>query len=144
MLKEVSVRAYLINTIKKYLDEMKCGKLWLDACFKFLLPDMIMFLEHVGGLEPVGCLGPDEFYSNNADGAYIGEYLIERNPHICRSEHVVLNGVENNQIHEYCTHFENLCMVNCKSLVAQRMNGADFDGDLCFLVNNHTILSGGR
>jgi hypothetical protein len=127
MLKEVSVRAYLINTIKKYLDEMKCGKLWLDACFKFLLPDMIMFLEHVGGLDPVGCLGPDEFYSNNADGAYIGEYLIERNPHICRSEHVVLNGVENEQIREYCTHFENLCMVNCKSLVAQRMNGSDFD-----------------
>lgn len=142
MLKEVSVRSYLVNTIKKHLDEMKCGKLWLRACFKFLLPDMVMLLQHIGGLEPVGCLGADEFYSNSIDGAYIGEYLIERNPHICKSEHVVLTGVENDEIRKYCTHFENVCMVNCKSLTAQRMNGADFDGDLCFLVDNPTIMSG--
>jgi hypothetical protein len=127
MLKERSVRAYLIGLIKKYLDEMKCGKLWLRSCFKFLLPDIILFLQHVGGMPLIGSLQADEFYTRDIHGAFSGEYLVERNPHICRSEHVLLRAVETDEIREYCTHLANVCMVNCKSLVAQRMNGADFD-----------------
>ena len=127
MLKEQSVRAYMISMIKKYLDEMKCGKLWLKACFKFFVPDQILLLQHIGGLELIGSLKADEFYTKDIDGAYHGEYLIERNPHICKSEHVLLNAVTTDEILEYCTHLENVCMVNCRSLTAQRLNGADFD-----------------
>lgn len=127
MLKEQSVRAYMISMIKKYLDEMKCGKLWLKACFKFWLPDQIMLLQHVGGMELTGCLESDEFYSKSIDGAYSGEFLIERNPHICKSEHVLLNAVAPDELVEYCGHLDNVCIVNCKSLSAPRLNGSDFD-----------------
>ena len=126
MLKEQSVRKYLMNLLTKYRNDMKCGKLWLRATFKFLAPDLIMLMEHIGGLEPVGCLDSDEFYSHNKDGPYIGEYLIERNPHICKSEHVILRGTQNEQINTYCTHLDNVCMVNSKSIVPQRLNGADY------------------
>ena len=131
MLKEQSVRAYMISMIKKHLDEMKCGKLWLKACFKFFVPDQILMLQHIGGLELVGSLGADEFYTSDIDGAYHGEYLIERNPHICKSEHVLLNAVTTDEILEYCKHLANVCMVNCRSLTAQRLNGADFDKSNC-------------
>lgn len=126
MIKEHSVRQYLLNLLAKYKNEMKCGKLWLKATFKFAAPDLIMLMEHIGGMDPVGCLESDEFYSHDKDGPIIGERLIERNPHICRSEHVILNGTQNELTAIYCSHLDNVCMFNSKSIVAQRLNGADY------------------
>lgn len=125
MIKESSVKKYVMSLLTKYKNDMKCGKLWLNATFKFLVPDLIMLLEHIGGLEPRGCLDSDEFYSHSRLGIYEGEHLIERNPHICRSEHVVLKGVHNEQIVKYCGHLDNVCMINCKSITPSRLNGAD-------------------
>lgn len=142
MIKELSVKKYLSNLLAKYRDEMKCGKLWIKSTFKFLLPDLIMLMQHIGGLEPVGCLEADEFYSHNKNGPYIGEYLIERNPHICKSEHVILKGVSNDMTSVYCSHLDNVCMINSKSITPQRLNGADFDGDIVNLIDNKTMMAG--
>lgn len=126
MMKEPTVKKYLLNLLNKYKNDMKCGKLWLKATFKFMAPDLIMLLEHIGGLEQIGCLESDEFFSFNRDGVYEGEYLIERNPHICKSEHVILKGVHNAAIDKYCGHLANVCMLNGKSISAQKLNGADY------------------
>ena len=88
-----------------------------------------MMMEHIGGLEPVGCLGSDEFYSHNKDGVILGERLIERNPHICRSEHVIMTGVQNELTATYCSHLDNVCMINSKSITPQRLNGADYSNN---------------
>ena len=142
MMKEKIVREYLINLLKKYIDEMKCGKLWLKATFKIVSPDLIMLMEHIGGLPQNGCLEHDQFYTKDVNGVFNGEYLIERNPHLTRSEHVMLKAVNNETIRKYCSHLTNLCMVNTKSLVPQRLNGADFDGDLVLVVDNETMKAG--
>lgn len=122
MIKEPTVKKYLLNLLSKYRNDMKCGKLWLKATFKFAAPDLIMLMEHIGGLEPRGCLAADEFYSHDKHGAIIGERLIERNPHICRSEHVILRGTQNELINTYCAHLDNVCMINGYSITAQRLN----------------------
>ena len=127
VLKEATVRSYMISLMEKYIDEMKCGKLWINATFKFLVPDLIMFMEYIGGLEPKGFLAYDEFYSTNKQGELVGEYLIERNPHICPSEHVILNGVKDKIAEKYFSGLDNICMINCKSITPQRLNGADYD-----------------
>ena len=102
---------------------MKCGKIYIKACYKFLLPDMIMLLQWIGGdNNPVGALKDNECWSIG----YNGEYLIERNPHICKSEHLILNAVKNEEIDKYCGHLVNTCMINGYSLSAQRLNGADY------------------
>lgn len=142
MLKEEGVRNYLISLIKKYINDMKCGKLYLKGCFKFLAPDLIMLLEHIGGLPTNGCLNEDEFYSFDKSGVIIGERLIERNPHICKSEHVILTGVTNPMIEKYLSHLANVCMINGKSITPQRLNGADHDGDLVLVINNKTMTNG--
>lgn len=125
MRKEKCVRDYIIYLIEKYIDELKCGKLWLKFTFKFLLPDLIALCQHIGGLPVKGILNHDEFYSNNIDGSYKGEYVIDRSPHICKSEHVILNGVTNNILDKYCGHLSNICMINIHSITPQRLNGAD-------------------
>lgn len=142
MLYEKDIRKYVLSLINKTIDEMKCGKLYLKACFKFLAPDLIMLMEHIGGLPPEGCLSKDEFFSFNADGLLQGEYLIERNPHICKSEHVILRAVENDLLNRYCSHLVNVCMINGKSITPQRLNGADFDGDLVLVIDNEQMMRG--
>lgn len=126
MIKEQSVKKYVMNLLTKYKNEMKCGKLWLNASFKFMAPDLIMLMEHMAGLELKGCLEADEFYSHNRNGIILGERLIERNPHICRSEHTILTGVQNELVNTYCSHLDNVCMLNSKSIVCQKLNGADY------------------
>lgn len=122
MLKDSTIRTYMISLMEKYIDEMKCGKLWLEACFKFLVPDLIMFMETAAGLPAKGFLAYDEFYSTNKDGNLVGDYLIERNPHICPSEHVILRGVSDSIGNKYFRHLDNICMINGKSITPQRLN----------------------
>jgi hypothetical protein len=142
MLKENGIRNYLIGLLEKYKDDMKCGKIYLPGTFKFLAPDLIMLMEHIGGLEPVGVLEEDEFFGFDRRGPYLGERLLERNPHICKSEHTILTGVTSPLLEKYCGHLVNVTMVNCKSITPQRLNGADFDGDLCLTLNCPTMMKG--
>ena len=125
MLQEQGVNNYITGLLDKYRNQFKCGKLWTDATFKFLAPDLIMLMEHIGGLEPVGCLNADEFYCFDRRGVMNGERLIERNPHICKSEHTILSATNNSLIEKYCSHLVNVAMINCKSITPQRLNGAD-------------------
>ncbi|WP_343209442.1 RNA dependent RNA polymerase [Anaerolentibacter hominis] len=142
MLKEAGVRNYFISLVDKYKNELKCGKLWIKATFKFLVPDLIMLMEHIGNLPVNGCLEADECYVSAHGTPCRGDYLIERNPHICRSEHTVLRAEDSEVISRYCKNLANVCMINGKSITPQRLNGADFDGDLVLVVDNETMLKG--
>lgn len=53
------MRGYLVSLMDKYLNDMKCGKIWIKSCFKFLVPDLIAFMEAAAGLPVEGCLAAD-------------------------------------------------------------------------------------
>lgn len=142
MLKEEGVRNYLISLFKKNINEMKCGKIYLKSTFKYISPDLIMFLEYLGGLEIKGCLEEGEFWTKGLNGVFDGEYAIERNPHLAQSEHAILNAVDNHQIRRWCSHLNNVAMVNGKSIITARISGADFDGDLINIIDDKTFISG--
>ena len=98
-----------------------------------------MMLQWVGGdRNPSGALKDGEFWSIG----YNGEYLIERNPHICKSEHLVLNAIQNTDIDKYCAHLVNTCMVNAYGISCARLNGADHDGDLVLLIDEPVMKDG--
>lgn len=84
-----------------------------------------MLMEHIGGLPLKGALEADEFFCFDRTGTMLGERLLERNPHICKSEHVILKGTTNELLEKYCGHLVNTAIVNCKSITPQRLNGAD-------------------
>ena len=142
MLAEAGVRAHLLSLASKYIDEMKCGKLWIKSCFRLLVPDLILLLEQAGGLEPRGCLKQGECYTRSGGIPCTGELLIERNPHICRSEHALMNAVNPEEAERYCSQLDNVCMVNRWDLTAQRLNGADFDGDLVLVIDEPQMIKG--
>ena len=126
MMRETGVRKYLLGLLTKKLDDMKCGKIYLDATFKFLAPDLIALVEHIGGLPVVGVLGNEEFWSQSNYKEYNGEYLIERNPHICSSEHVILKQNNSEDVKKWVGHLENVCMIDINSMTTARLNGADW------------------
>lgn len=142
MIKEEGVRNYLTNMLRKKMDEMKCGKIYLDACFRFLSPDLIALMEHIGGLPVKGVLNSEEFWTSSGYKEYDGEYLIERNPHLSHSEHVILNSKCNEEVNSYFGHLSNVCIINSLSLTSQRLNGADFDGDLVLVVDEPVMIAG--
>lgn len=124
MLNESGVRDHIRTMLRKYRDEFCCGKIWLKGAFKFIAPDLVALMQHIGGLDPVGCLKEGEFYAHDVDGAILGERDLERNPHICSTEHVILTGVQNSGT-RWVEHLDNVCMINCWEIVPQRLQGAD-------------------
>ena len=97
-----------------------------------------MMMEYIGGLEVKGCLKADEMYAKDL----IGTYVINRNPHISKSEHVLMDAVNNDLTEKWCGHFANICMLNGYDITAKRLNGADFDGDLALVHNNKFYIKG--
>lgn len=127
MLKEECVRKYLLDLLKKNIDLMKCGKLYLEGAFKFVVSDLVMFLEYISGMEVKGTLKSNEFFSVNKDGICLEERIIERNPHISKQEHLILQGATHSLLEKYCKHLSNVCQINGYSISLSRLNGADED-----------------
>lgn len=121
MVHDKKIKKYLFSLLQKTIDEMKIGKIHIKGAFKFLIPDVIMMLEYIGGLEAKGCLKAGQMYSKD----HIGEYLLNRNPHLSRSEHVILEAVNNEQTEKWLSHLEGVCMINGYDVTAPRLNGAD-------------------
>lgn len=138
MINDIKVRSYLYGLLKKTIDEIKIGKIHIRGAFKFLIPDVILMLEYIGDLPTKGCLKKGEMYAKE----HIGEYVLNRNPHICKAEHIILNAVDNEQTKKWLSHLENICMVNGYDVTAQSLNGADYDGDLVFVHNNPIYIKG--
>ena len=143
MLNEEGVRNNIKHLIKGYVDDAKAGKIWLKGCFKFAIPDLIAFMEHVGGLEVKGCLGAQQMWTKGRIGYEVGkQYLITRNPHITSSEHDVVVMESNEVIEKYLGHLENVCMIDMYSPHMNRLNGCDFDGDILFVLDEPVMISG--
>lgn len=131
MLGEEGVRNNLKNLIKGYVDDAKAGKIWLKGCFKFVVPDLIAFMEHVGKLEVKGCLREQQIWTKGRIGYENGkQYLVTRNPHITSSEHDIVTQTENDDINKYISHLQNVCMIDMYSPHMNRLNGMDFDKTL--------------
>lgn len=139
MIKDIKIRGYLYNLLRKTIDEIKIGKFYIKGAFKVLIPDVIFMMEYIGGLTPKGCLNKGEMYAKDHDG----DYVLNRNPHICKSEHVILKANCNELIKKWLDkHFANICMVNAYDITPKRLNGADCDGDLVFVHNNPIYIKG--
>lgn len=121
MVHDPQVRKYLYNLMRNTIDEMKIGKIYVKGAFKIMIPDVIQMLQYIGGLEPVGCLKAGEMFAKE----HKGKYLLNRNPHLSRSEHVILNAVHNEEIDKWLSHLEGVCMLNGYDVTAPRLNGAD-------------------
>lgn len=133
-LKDPQVQKHFYGLILKYIDEMKCGKVYARCSFRFLVPDLVALAEHALGLPVVGVLKKGEcFTQSKSVGIYDGEVIIERNPHLAKSEHCVLNAVNGENAIKWLGHLYNCIFLNGYDITCSRLSGCDYDGD-CGLV----------
>lgn len=81
------------------------------------------------------------FYAPSMAYSHSNECTLLRNPHISRNEEVQLQiypDVENMRKY-YLSHLTDVVMVNWDSLTAERLGGADFDGDMIKTISDPIV-----
>ena len=154
------VKEELKDTSNKMIKEFQKGHLLIRGTTRYLSTDLFGLLQYIGSnfgykenekdkveIKPQATLREYQFYSpgcKNLDPKH--NYGISRNPHIARNEHVVLKPLpveQKNKTKKELQHYEEyfgkltcVLMVSPASLVAQRMGGADYDGDKVRLIES--------
>lgn len=136
-LQDEQIQKHFYGLTRKYIDEMKCGKVYVKSSFRFLVPDLVALMEHAFGLSVQGCLKYGECFTQSVhDGIYDTEVIIERNPHLAKSEHCVLQGTDNELCRKWLGHLYNCVFLNTYDITCSRLSGADYDGDLGLVIKS--------
>lgn len=132
---------------EKVLKNYAVGKLLIAGDNRFLSADLISFLYYL--VQPYAnvsekayrlqmsflnsVLKDSEIYAPGAAYDAQDRYTLLRNPHIARNEEVLAVPTEktkNNLRDIYLSHLTDVVMVSPTALIAERLGGADYDGDM--------------
>ncbi len=127
--------------------DIQRGRLETKGSVRVFAGDLMMFLNHlldqrmdaaraVRYEEP---LATDAFYAPAFSGEADQCYGIFRNPHMARNEHAYMRhhvAAPGSARARFLGHLEGVLMVNPESMAAERMAGADYDGDLVNVVQD--------
>lgn len=130
-------KRFLKNQLKKTIDEMKLGKLYIEGRNSFIAQDPIAYLQMAAGLPIKGCLEKGQFYSSGLEG-YRATF---RSPLIHSSEIGKDLFVNNELTEKWLKRYDNVIVLNCFDLSAQKHGGADFDGDTFFHTTDERIVN---
>jgi hypothetical protein len=116
---------------RKFNDDMKIGRLMVPGMYTYMVFDPTYQLNKWFGLD-LPCLASKEFYHNGKEC----EALLARAPEISPYESQRVQLV-NNENYKYLA---NTVVFNGFDGTADVMGGGDFDGDICEIVCDDTIL----
>ena len=132
----------LNDAAESLLKDYSIGRLLVDGDNRFFAADIMeLFCELIrdnGGRPDIlsrlknECLEADEFYAPGAAYSKQDIYALLRNPHIARNEEALVKPLKNIGTYreKYLSGLTDVIMVNSVSLLAERLGGADFDGDM--------------
>lgn len=149
-------RAELLQKNGKYINEAvftreldKCaeqlrlrysvGKLQIAGDNRYLSDDLMRLLSYIvktsGGESFVldtECLCGNQFYAPKANYPECESYTLLRNPHIARNEEARVIPLKEIGTYrgKYLSHLHYVVMVDSRSLIPDRLGGADYDGDM--------------
>lgn len=121
MLRDKTIQKSLYNLLKKTINGFKLGRLFIDAHYSMVYGDLKLFMEHSAGLKPEGILNAGEFYSP----IYEGDYTGFRSPLVHKSEINKMKFIKNDWFKTWCSHLDNLVMLNGYDISMPRMGGMD-------------------
>lgn len=110
---------------RKFLKDMKCGKLLVPGMYTYMVADPAFFIENVFGVK-TNHLGEGEFY-HNGKNCYAGLF---RAPMAHKTEAQKVELIN----HKEYWYMKDCIVFNGYDGVWDRMAGADFDGDMCAVI----------
>lgn len=143
----------LKDAAESLLKDYSIGRLLVDGDNRFLAADIMELLYEIvkdnGGGSYVTrmlreeCLDVTEFYAPGAVYSEQNIYALLRNPHIARNEETLVKPLKNvgKYRKKYLSGLTDVIMVNSVSLLAERLGGADFDGDMIKTIAEPILTS---
>ena len=151
LLAEKEYRRELDRAADTILQNFARGNLLVHGRVAYLSADLTLFLAELLKPHTDGNRNAEEIYRELLDArcryttAYglIGSHMtaILRNPHIAKNEEVVVYppNHEHDIRHRYLSHLSGVVMVEPWSLIAERLGGADYDGDMVKVIREPVI-----
>ena len=151
LLAEKEYRWELDRAADTILRNFARGNLLVRGRVAYLSADLTLFLAELLKPHTDGNRNAEEIYRELLDArcryttAYglTGSHMtaILRNPHIAKNEEVVVNPPyrEDYIRHRYFSHLNGVVMVEPWSLIAERLGGADYDGDMVKVIREPVI-----
>jgi len=143
----------LADKAENILNKYAVGKLLVSGDNRYLSDDLMRLLgvivENTMGKSAAYRPLEKEFLNDNyiyAPKATYEEndsYTLLRSPHIARNEEVIAKPLKNTGTirQKYLSHLHYVVMVDSRSLIPERLGGADFDGDMIKTVADPLINS---
>ena len=138
--------AELDGKAKKVLQKYALGRLVISGDNRYLSGDLMRFIQslvktvsevddkYMGVVARIGqeCSSQAVAYAPGAAYPEGDKYTLLRNPHIARNEEAVVSPIEpiGYLRNKYLSHLNYVVMVDSRTLIPERLGGADFDGDM--------------
>ena len=162
LIREAQAKQIINNAGASIKRKAAVGKLFITGKMRYLCPDLLRMMYFIAGdsmeggkfkteadlkkwAYGKGRLRPGRFFAPGVLSRTSGDnaFSLTRSPHVAANEHVVANAYQpekESKMDAYFHHLEGVCMINPRDFFAERMGGADFDGDWVRLVDNRYIV----
>jgi len=137
MIKDPYVQSFLQRQLKKTVNDMKLGRLYINGQYSFTCQDPVLMLEMIANIDGKGSLERGEFYSTGASGTYASF----RSPLTHSSEVGKLNFIHNEVTDKWLSRYRNIIVLNGFDITAQQHGGSDMDGDTFMWTKDKMITS---
>lgn len=141
----------LDSRAEQILKDYAVGRLMVAGDIRYLSGDLLALLCHIGErnkaisfTEPpfrtqvlADQFAGNSFYAPGAAYEQENTCTLLRNPHIARNEEIQLSAYPQDDLRDhYFGHLTDVVMVDAKMLAAERLGGADYDGDLVRTISD--------
>lgn len=136
------IKKKIYDMIKKKIKNGCLGQILVDGNFQVIVSDPYAQMQHVCGLDVTGLLDRKEYYSNywNEKGINLVDSM--RAPLTYRSEHVLLNLKQNEEMDYWYKYNTSGIIVNVHGHETMNWAGSDFDFDILATTSDETIIKG--
>jgi len=133
---------------EKVLKQYSVGRLLVSGDNRFLSGDIMKFLYYLLKVNPISSkllsetFRKTEIYAPKSAYENTDEYTLLRSPHIARNEEVMATPIETVGYYrdKYLSHLSDVVMIDTTAFLAERMGGADYDGDMVKTINDPIII----
>lgn len=145
-LSEPAFQKELHDKAENVLTKYENANLFSAGDNRYLSDDLMRLLAYI--VKPVSasaysdlfkeCLKDNEFYAPQPVYTQNDTCILLRNPHIARNEEVIAKALltPGTLREKYLSHLHYVVMVDSRSLIPERLGGADFDGDMIKTISD--------
>ena len=132
----------IYDLVKKKIKNGCLGQILVDGNFQVIVSDPFAMMQHACGQPVTGLLGDKEYYSNYWNKKGVKTVDSMRAPLTYRSEHVLLNLQDNEELNYWYKYNTTGIIVNVHGHETMNWAGSDFDMDIIATTSDETVIKG--